>query len=59
MLLYLQSDLLDCQYAIRYLSTMSHCPTKGAWQLLRHLTSYIFKTQNEVLGLSEPSLGQL
>ena len=53
-LLYLQSDLLECQFSIRLLSTLSHCPTVGAWQMLRHLVSYIAFAQNQVLGLSKP-----
>ena len=46
-LLYLQSDLLKF-----------HCPTVEAWQMLRHLVSYIALAQNQVFGLSKPIIGK-
>ena len=56
-LMYIQADLLECQYAVRFLSTVAHCPTEGGWKLLRHLTSYVHGTQNHVLGLATPTVG--
>ena len=40
-LMYLASDLLACQFGIRFLSTHAHKPTEGCWKLLRRLTSYV------------------
>ncbi|CAE7358794.1 unnamed protein product, partial [Symbiodinium sp. CCMP2456] len=30
-LMYMSSDLIACQFGIRYLSTYAHAPTEGAW----------------------------
>ena len=57
-LLYLSTDLIACQFGIRYLSTYSHSPTQGAWKLLRHLATYVHCSQAQVLGLEEPILGK-
>ena len=55
-LLYLSTDLIACQFGIRYLSTYSHSPTQGAWKLLRHLATYVHCSQAQVPGLEEPIL---
>ena len=57
-LMYLSTDLIACQFGIRYLSTYSHCPTEGSWKLLRHLATYAHCSQAQVLGLEEPILGK-
>ena len=57
-LMYMSSDLIACQYGIRYLSTYAHAPTEGAWKLLRHLTSYISVHRSHCIGLSKPELGK-
>ncbi|CAE7237703.1 GIP [Symbiodinium sp. CCMP2592] len=57
-LMYLASDLLACQFGIRFLSTHAHKPTEGCWKLLRHLTAYVNCHKSHVLGLAKPQLGQ-
>ena len=57
-LMYMSSDLIACQFGIRYLSTYAHKPTEGAWKLLRHLTSYISSHRSHVVGLAKPELGR-
>ncbi|CAE7314347.1 RE1 [Symbiodinium microadriaticum] len=57
-LMYMSSDLIACQYGIRYLSTYAHAPTEGAWKLLRHLTSYVSVHRSHCIGLSKPELGK-
>ena len=57
-LMYMSSNLIACQYGIRYLSTYAHAPTEGAWKLLRHLTSYVSVHRSHCIGLSKPELGK-
>ncbi|CAE7787367.1 RE1 [Symbiodinium sp. CCMP2592] len=57
-LAYMSSDLVACQFAIRYLTTYSHSPTEGSWKLLRHVASYINCHRNHVIGLSKPVSGK-
>ena len=57
-LMYLSSDLLACQFGIRFLSTHARKPTEGCWKLLRHLTAYVSCHKSHVLGLSKPQVGQ-
>ncbi|CAE7264057.1 unnamed protein product [Symbiodinium sp. CCMP2592] len=57
-LMYLASDLLACQFGIRFLSTHAHKPTEGCWKLLRHLTAYVNCHKSHVLCLAKPQLGQ-
>ena len=56
--MYMSSDLIACQFAIRYLSTFAHAPTEGAWKLLRHLTGYINSHRSHVIGLCKPQSGK-
>ncbi len=40
-LLYMASDLLECQFTIRHLARCMASPTSRAWEILKHLVSYL------------------
>ena len=50
-LLYLSSDLIECAYTIRGLAQAMSRPTQRAWEMLRHLASYLTSTQGFALRL--------
>ena len=50
-LLYLSSDLPQCQYVIRYLSTCASKPTQKAMTILKHLVDYMAGHPEESVSL--------
>ena len=60
-LLYLQADIPEAQFCIRYLASYMSKPTKGSWAILRHLTGYLHqhKGQCQCISSSEPGQGMI
>ncbi|CAE7879513.1 true, partial [Symbiodinium necroappetens] len=57
-LLYLQADIPEAQFAIRYLASYMSKPTRGSWSLLRHLTGYLHQHQSQCQCVSSSAVGQ-
>ena len=60
-LLYLQADIPEAQFCVRYLASYMSKPTKGSWAILRHLTGYLHqrKGQCQCISSSEPGQGMI
>eukprot|EP00439_Symbiodinium_sp_Y106_P068759 s1721_g11.t1 len=60
-LLYLQADIPEAQFCMRYLASYMSKPTKGSWAILRHLTGYLHqhKGQCQCISSSEPGQGMI
>ena len=56
-LLYLQADMPESQFAIRLLSTCVSNPTVPAWALLRHLVGYLTHTSGHCICLEAGEVG--
>ena len=57
-LLYIQNDVVDAQFTIRWLAQRMSSPTNVAWKVLRHLCSYLMGTSGFCVGLGEPEQGE-
>ena len=56
-LLYLSSDLIECQFVIRYLAQSMKTPTEKAYSVLRHLGLYLLGCVEQGLSLKIKPLG--
>ena len=57
-LLYIQNDVVDAQFTIRWLAQRMSSPTAVSWKVLRHLCSYLMGTSSYCVGLGDPEQGE-
>ena len=56
LLLYLSTDLVECQFAIKTLSQAMSQPGEEAWRLLRHLCQYLVGARYHAVCFEQPVL---
>ncbi|CAE7239270.1 unnamed protein product [Symbiodinium sp. CCMP2592] len=56
-LLYLQSDVIEAQFGIRWLAQHMSRPTTGALRVLKHMILYLRDTSGYAIGFPVPTIG--